>query len=242
MRVSTHLFETARAESTDGQRLAIRVPETHEAADLHRLIAANVERGHLLPRSFADLTAHASRFLVVTERLETGGQGPGARGRELQASDEQIIACAELAPLSRNVAEIRSLVVVEGRRGIGLGTRLLMAMVEKGRRAGFPSLCAFTHDPRPFVKRGFSIVPHIWLPEKIATDCHTCVWFRRCQQYAMLLDLRAEDRGPGAGDLGLRARGNPTAAGTACNGDRPAMARASDGSGFDAAASPAVGS
>jgi len=180
---ATHLFETARAEPTGGQRLAIRAAGTHEAADLHRLIAANVESGHLLPRSLADLTTHAARFLVVT------------RGAT-------IMACAELVPLSRTVAEIRSLVVAEGHRGMGLGTQLVTAIVEKGRRAGFPAVCAFTHDPRPFVTLGFSIVPHIWVPEKIATDCHTCVWFRRCQQYAMMLDLRIQDRGPGLGTGG----------------------------------------
>jgi hypothetical protein len=36
---------------------------------------------------------------------------------------------------------------------------------------------------------GFSIVPHVWLPEKIVTDCHACPHFRQCGQYAVVHDL-----------------------------------------------------
>jgi hypothetical protein len=52
-------------------------------------------------------------------------------------------------------------------------------------------LCAFTHEPAHFVRLGFSIVPHIWVPEKIAHDCTGCALFRKCGQYAVTLPLRA---------------------------------------------------
>ena len=51
--------------------------------------------------------------------------------------------------------------------------------------SGFETLSAFTHVPAYFVQLGFSIVPHAWLPEKSVTDCHTCIHFRRCGQYAV---------------------------------------------------------
>ena len=37
---------------------------------------------------------------------------------------------------------------------------------------------------------GFSIVPHAWLPEKVTTDCSSCVQFRQCGQYAVIHTLR----------------------------------------------------
>ncbi len=67
-------------------------------------------------------------------------------------------------------------------------------MTELARGAvarGFATLCAFTHQPSHFVKMGFTIVPHMWVPEKIAHDCTTCPLFRRCGQYAVTLPLRA---------------------------------------------------
>jgi amino-acid N-acetyltransferase len=137
---------------------------------LHSLIAANRDEGHLLPRTLEDVTAHAARFVV------------GLRGKK-------VVGCAELAPLSAQVAEVRSLVVDPGSRGIGLGGRLVEEVLRRARREGFDKLCAFTHRPGYFSRLGFSIVPHLWLPEKIFTDCAKCPLFRRCGQYAMVMPL-----------------------------------------------------
>ena len=149
---------------------AIRPATARDAPSLYQLITANLEAGHLLPRSLDEATAHAARFLVATD-------------------DAVIVGCGELAPLSQTVVEIRSLAVDEPSRGAGLGSRLVRALTHRARLDGFPSLCAFTHEPSHFVRLGFSIVPHVWFPDKISTDCHTCPWFRRCGQYAMLLRL-----------------------------------------------------
>jgi len=54
---------------------------------------------------------------------------------------------------------------------------------------GFATLCAFTHVAGYFVHLGFSIVPHVWLPEKIDADCRSCAQFRTCGQYAVMLPL-----------------------------------------------------
>jgi amino-acid N-acetyltransferase len=139
---------------------------------IHRLISDNIEAGHLLPRTKEDVARHAGRFVVAE-------------------SDAAIVGCAELAPLSTGVAEVRSLVVDERRRGRKIGTRLIRQVIAAATSGGFSSLCAFTHKPAHFVRMGFSIVPHIWVPEKIAKDCTSCALFRRCGQYAVTFALRA---------------------------------------------------
>ena len=117
------------------------------------------------------MTRRATRFLVVTVR-------------------DAVVGCAELAPLSRAVAEVRSLVVDESCRGRGFGSRIVEELNRWAVQEGFSTLCAFTHNAAHFVRLGFSIVPHPWLPEKIATDCVGCPKFRQCTQYAMALPLR----------------------------------------------------
>ena len=102
---------------------------------------------------------------------------------------DAVVGCAELAPLSRAVAEVRSLVVDESCRGRG-GSRIVEELNRWAVQEGFSTLCAFTHNAAHFVRLGFSIVPHPWLPEKIATDCVGCPKFRQCTQYAMALPLR----------------------------------------------------
>jgi GNAT superfamily N-acetyltransferase len=101
-----------------------------------------------------------------------------------------VVGCAELARLSKSVAEVRSLVVDEGSRGQKIGTRLVAHLASNGASAGYSTLCAFTHAPGHFVRLGFTIVPHIWMPEKIAHDCNGCALFRKCGQYAVRLTLR----------------------------------------------------
>jgi amino-acid N-acetyltransferase len=150
----------------------LRTGVAGDAAAIHRLISANLNIGHLLPRSLEDVNDHVHRFIVAVD-------------------EEIVIGCAELAPLSESVAEVRSLVVDEARRGRRTGVSLVTALAERARSLGYATLCAFTHQPSHFVRLGFSIVPHQWLPEKIAHDCAGCSLFRRCEQYAVSLSLRA---------------------------------------------------
>jgi N-acetylglutamate synthase-like GNAT family acetyltransferase len=36
---------------------------------------------------------------------------------------------------------------------------------------------------------GFSIVPHTWLPEKLAANCRACPLFRQCGQFALITSV-----------------------------------------------------
>ena len=151
-------------------RITLRTGETADARKLFALIQANLEEGHLLPRTLGELTVRAGRFVVAT------------RGRK-------VIGCAELAPLSAQVAEVRSLAVDKAARGGRVGVMIVDELRRRARREGFEKLCAFTHVPSYFIHMGFSIVPHLWLTEKIYTDCVKCPHFRQCGQYAMVVPL-----------------------------------------------------
>lgn len=162
-------IDVHESEDLSGQ---IRPGTVADVPAIARLIETNLEIGHLLPRTTEDLTMHAHRFIVIVE------------------PDGDIVGCAELAPLSRAVAEVRSLVIDESHRGRGLGSRLVEELKRAARQDGFSTLCAFTHQASVFIRLGFSIVPHPWLPEKLSTDCYACPKFRTCGQYAVALPLR----------------------------------------------------
>ncbi len=157
---------TARAQG----RIVLRTADPSDAKKLYKLIQAHLEEGHLLPRTLSELTVHAGRFVVAM------------RGRT-------IIGCAELAPLSTQVAEVRSLAVDARARGSRIGVMIVDELRIRARRSGFERLCAFTHVPGYFSRMGFSIVPHSWLLEKIFTDCVKCPHFRQCGQYGMVVPL-----------------------------------------------------
>ncbi|HVT48543.1 MAG TPA: GNAT family N-acetyltransferase [Vicinamibacterales bacterium] len=153
----------------------IRTGQPADAAALHALICRHQTEGHLLPRDFTDVERHVTQFVVCE-------------------ADGAIQACAELAPLSTTVAEVRSLVVSSDFRRVGVAARLIGEVRRRAEAAGFDTLCAFTHDARFFVRQNFSIVPHLWLPGKIAKDCVGCSLFRHCSQHAMVLPLKKAAR------------------------------------------------
>ncbi|MBS1817119.1 MAG: GNAT family N-acetyltransferase [Acidobacteria bacterium] len=153
-------------------RISLRTGDPSDARRLHALITAAQADGHLLPRTLPDITQHAARFVVAVR-------------------NRRVVGCAELAPLSAQVAEVRSLVVDRSARSVGVGSMIVEELRARARREGFEKLSAFTHAPGYFAPMGFSIVPHLWVTEKIHTDCVRCPQFRQCGQYAMVLPLES---------------------------------------------------
>ena len=148
----------------------IRAATAADIGAIHALIDTHVADGRLLLRHRDEIAAHASRFLVAIQ------------GR-------RVVGCADLAPLSRHVAEVRSLVVSDAARSRGIGRQLVDELASRAAASGFETLCAFTHVAGYFIRMGFSIVPHTWLPEKIEADCRSCALFRTCGQYAVMRPL-----------------------------------------------------
>ena len=164
-----------------------------DAGTIFDLVSSNLEAGHLLPRTQEDIRDHIGHFVIAV-------------------ADGAVVGCAELARLSPSIAEVRSLVVAESARGRRIGSTIIAHLATNASIAGYATLCAFTHDPSHFVRLGFTIVPHIWVPEKIAHDCTTCAQFRKCGQYAVRLELRRGRAGASGRDGGLRPRRGAAAA------------------------------
>src|SRR5205814_4764076 len=86
--------------------ITLRTADARDAKKLFALIQANLEEGHLLPRTLGELTVRANQFVVAV------------RARK-------IVGCAELAPLSPHVAEVRSLAVDGSARGSRVGVMIV---------------------------------------------------------------------------------------------------------------------
>ena len=92
--------------------LAIRPATPDDALSIYELISSNVVAGHLLERSLEEVQQHATHFFAAVD-------------------SEELVGCGELAQLSLDVAEVRSLVVKSTRRGQGVGTYLLKALIDE---------------------------------------------------------------------------------------------------------------
>src|SRR4051812_50200909 len=109
-------------------RITLRTAAAADAKKLFTLIQANLEEGHLLPRTLGELTVHAERFVVAVKA-------------------RKIVGCAELAPLSPHVAEVRSLAVDGSARGSRGGGAIVDELRLRARPGGFEKLCALHPAP-----------------------------------------------------------------------------------------------
>ncbi|WP_123039786.1 N-acetyltransferase [Cohnella candidum] len=140
-------------------------PEDVEA--LYELIQGYAEKGIMLPRSREALLRHIDSFIVAEES-----------GR--------LIGCGSLFRLGTDLVEIRSLGMADGYKGMGLGSRLVDALIEEARRMGVPKVMALTYAVDFFRKNGFEIVDKEIFPEKVWTDCVHCAKQHCCDEIAML--------------------------------------------------------
>ena len=98
--------------------LLLRQATADDAPAIHELIVSHLAEGHLLPRQ------------LERDRRPRASIRRGGRRRPLTEQGRSS-AASTLAPLSRTVAEVRSLVVSEDARSSGIGRRLIDAAVAR---------------------------------------------------------------------------------------------------------------
>ncbi|MEW6087770.1 MAG: N-acetyltransferase [bacterium] len=148
----------------------IRKAFVKEIKDIYRIIQLNAESGKLLPRSYNQLYENIRDFFVYEK-------------------NNQIIGICALHISWENLAEIKSLAVLESERQKGIGTKLLKACLKEARELGIKQVFTLTYVTDFFGKNGFKTVEKNSLPHKIWSECVNCVQFPDCDEIAMLINL-----------------------------------------------------
>ena len=138
-----------------------------DARAIHELIQEYALEGLLLPRTLAELCENVRDFTVIEDQGE-------------------VIACGALHLYGPHLAEVRSIAVSRARRGQGVGSTLIRALLAEADEHQTEQVCLFTRSPEFFHKLGFVAVPHKSLPDKIYKDCQSCPMFTKCDEIAMV--------------------------------------------------------
>jgi amino-acid N-acetyltransferase len=138
-----------------------------DAPAIHELIQDYAREGLLLPRTLAEICENVRDFTVIDD----GGK---------------VIACGALHLYGPHLAEVRSIAVARERKGQGVGSRLIQALLQEADEHQTEQVCLFTRSPDFFAKLGFVAVPHSSLPDKIYKDCQNCPMFTKCDEIAMV--------------------------------------------------------
>ena len=164
----------AFVEATGGGRpLTVRKAMMRDIRPILDLINGYAAKGIMLPRTEFEMSEAIRDFTVVLA------------GREL-------LGCGALHFYSPTVAEIRSLAVHEHAKKLGVGRRLVQALVEEAEQYELDAVFAFTYVVEFFNKVGFDQVERGALPLKAWKDCVRCPKFQACDEIAVLRVLRPD--------------------------------------------------
>jgi len=163
-------------DSVESKQVILRKARIPDSRRIHALIERSASKGLLLPRTLRDIYEHIRDFFVC----------------EL---DGRIVGCCALKISWEDLGEIRSLVVEEGYRGMGIGKMLVMKSLEEARDLGLKKVFALTRDPEFFEGLGFKRVEKSSLPHKIWRDCVRCPRFFDCDEIAVEVEIGDEWEG-----------------------------------------------
>jgi amino-acid N-acetyltransferase len=162
----------------DTARIAGRVRQARpsDIPALAALIRHYAQQGILLPRGEQDLQKSIDDFRVITD-------------------NGWVVACAVLQLYTPTIAELRSLAVAPELRGVGLGRRIVAAILREARARHLDMVFAFTYEVDFFWRAGFSPIDRGLVPWKAWRDCRLCPKQDCCDEIAVARWLRPPQAG-----------------------------------------------
>jgi amino-acid N-acetyltransferase len=148
----------------------IRKAQINDVKEIQKLLMKYASQGDMLSRSLSELYESLRDFYVDVD----GGT---------------LLGTAALHIVWDDLAEVRSVAVVEEAGRKGIGSQLVLACISEARQIGLKRIFCLTYKPDFFAKHGFRLVDKSELPHKVWGDCIKCVKFPDCDENAMILDL-----------------------------------------------------
>lgn len=152
----------------------LRKAQINDVKEIQKLLMHFANRGDMLSRSLSELYEALRDFYVVEE----GGR---------------IVGVAALHIVWEDLAEIRSVAVMEETGRKGIGTEVVNACIAEAEQLGLKRLFCLTYKPDFFARFGFRIVDKSQLPHKVWGDCIKCAKFPDCDEIAMIMNLAQVD-------------------------------------------------
>ncbi|MDP8215513.1 MAG: N-acetyltransferase [Candidatus Euphemobacter frigidus] len=150
--------------------MKLRQAYPRDGEGIREIVNTYASQGLMLPRSLSSIYENIRDFRVI-------------------AGGDRIMGCAALQVYWEDIAEIRSLAVIEEIQGEGWGRALVDDCLREARALKLPRVFTLTFTPPFFKKFGFSEIEKEKLPHKIWKDCIHCPHFPDCKEVALIRDL-----------------------------------------------------
>jgi amino-acid N-acetyltransferase len=153
-------------------------PEKARVSDvpqMHKLINYFADRDEMLARSLSEIYENIRDYFVVRQ-------------------GERVIACVALHVSWSDLAEIKSLAVVEDYQKQSIGDQIVEVCLKEAKELGISTVFCLTYKPVFFEKCGFSQVDKMELPQKVWGECYRCPKFPDCDEVALIYHLEAPSK------------------------------------------------
>jgi amino-acid N-acetyltransferase len=150
----------------------IRKARISDVVEIHRMLWQFSKEEKLLARSLTELYTTV-RDMVVFEDMEG-----------------HIAGCCTLHIVSEDLAEIRSLAVLESHQRRGIGRALVEFCVSEAKELGILKLFTLTNEAGFFERLGFQLENKEDLPHKVWWDCRYCPKYPNyCDESALVMEI-----------------------------------------------------
>ncbi len=157
----------------------IRPAQNNDVRVITELVNRYAEQNITLPRSEENVRQTLADWLAAVE----------TRADATSGESEYVVGCGSLVPLTDELVEVRSLALDESQQGKGVGSKMVLALVEIARKRNFAQVCALTLTEGFFTKLGFELVDRWHVSPKVWQACIYCPKFHRCDEVAVLMNL-----------------------------------------------------
>jgi amino-acid N-acetyltransferase len=142
---------------------------------IYNLLQYFAEKDLLLGRSLSSLYDQLRDFNVYVEETD---ESPTEQG--------ELIGVCALHICWENLAEIRSLAVIDGYQSKGIGKQLVEKALSEAGSYGINRVFTLTYQPDFFRRLGFKDIDKSELPHKVWSDCIQCSKFPDCNEEALV--------------------------------------------------------
>lgn len=160
--------------------MIIRKATIRDAEDIRAIIAIHAKKGLMLPRALYEIYEDIRAFHVAEENgTVVGCSAAHIYGREYTKNAGKSV-----------LAEIKSLAVLPKKHHHGIGTLLVKHVLDEAKSLGVTKVFTLTYASEFFKKMGFKETLKSELPQKIWSDCRSCIKFPdECDEIAMVVEL-----------------------------------------------------
>ncbi len=148
----------------------LRKATIEDVEKIYKLINDFAAKNVMLPRSLSELYENIRDFFVFIE-------------------DGMVVGCAALHIFWKDLAEIKSVAVLESHQHKGIGKKLVMVCKREARKLRIAKMFVLTYVPEFFEKCGFRKVEKESLPHKIWSECVKCHKFPNCGEIPLIFEL-----------------------------------------------------